>query len=183
MTDFQQDHPEGVILSMDEMSLYLQATLTRVWHPQGQRPTVLVSPQREWLQWYGALALQSGQEVALNLPTMDSTATLHFLTHLLTVFPVQALLLFLDRAPWHRGQAIRTFLAEHPRLQLIYFPPACPHLNPQEHVWKATRHAVGHNHNRLSLATLRQDCASFLDHTLFQFSWMEKFAPLILCHL
>jgi transposase len=69
---------------------------------------------------------------------MDSEATIHFLHHLLTVFPVQPLLLFLDRAPWHRGEAIRTFLAKNPCLQLIYFPPACPQLNPQEHVWKAT---------------------------------------------
>ena len=183
MTDFQQDHPDGVILTMDEMSLYLQATLMRVWYPKGHRPAVLISPQRDCLHWYGALALHSGQEVALNLPTMDSEATLHFLNHLLTVFPVQPILLFLDRAPWHRGQAIQTFLAEHPRLQLIYFPPACPQLNPQEHVWKATRQAVGHNHNRLTLATLRQDCARFLDQTLFHFHWVEKFAPVILCHV
>jgi len=165
VTDFQQDHPHGVILTMDEMSLYLQATLMRVWYPKGQRPIVLVSPQRDCLHWYGALALHSGHEVALNLSTMDSQATLHFLTHLLTVFPFQPILLFLDRAPWHRGQAIRAFLTENPRLQLIYFPPACPQLNPQEHVWKATRQAVGHNHNRLTLATLRQDCARFLDQT------------------
>ena len=183
VTDFQQDHPDGVILSMDEMSLYLQATLMRVWYPTGQRPTVLISPPRECLHWYGALAVPSGQEVALTLPTMDSDATLHFLNHLLTVFPLQPILRFLDRAPWHRGQAIHTFLAQHPRLPLIYFPPACPQLNSQEHVWKATRQTVGHNHNRLSLATLRQDCACFLDQIFFHFRWVEKFAPFILCHV
>jgi len=168
---------------MDEMSLYLQATLMRVWYPKGQCPTVLVSPQRDCLHGYGALALHSGQEVALNLPTMDSQATLHFLTHRLTVFPLQPILLFLDRAPWPCGDAIRTFLAKHPRLHLIYFPPACPQLNPQEHVWKAAPQAIGHNHIRLSLATLRQDCARFLDHTLFHFHWVEKFTPSILCHV
>ena len=168
---------------MDEMSLYLQATTARVWYPKGQRPTVLVSPQRDCLHWYGALTLHSGQQVALNLPTMDSQATIHFLNHLLTVFPVQPLLLFVDRAPWHRGEAIRTFLAKNPRLQLIYFPPACPQLNPQEHVWKATRQEIGHNHSRLTLGALRKDCAHFLDWTLFHFHWVEKFAPLILCHL
>jgi len=110
---------------MEEMSLYLQATLKRVWYARGQRPTLLVSPQRDCLHWYGTLALHSGQEVALTLPTMDTDATLHFLNHLLSVFPSQPILLFLDRAPWHRGQAMRDFLADHPRVQLIYFPPAC----------------------------------------------------------
>jgi hypothetical protein len=67
---------------MDEMSLYLQATSRRVWYPVGQRPIVRISPQRDCQHWYGALALNSGQEVALSVPTLDSQTTIHFLTHL-----------------------------------------------------------------------------------------------------
>ena len=183
MTDFKQDHREGVIVAMDEMSLYLQATPERVWYPIGQRPVVLVSPQRDCQHWYGALCLDSGQEVALSVPGLDSQTTLHFLTHLLTVFPTRPILLFLDRAPWHRGEAIRTFLVDNPRLQLLYFPPACPQLNPQEHVWKAARQAVSHNHTLPDLGTLRKAFAHFLDATFFHFHWVERFAPRILCHL
>ena len=168
---------------MDEMSLYLQATMQRVWYPVGQRPVVLVSPQRDCQHWYGALCLDSGQEVALSLPGLDSPTTIHFLTHLLTVFPSQPILLFLDRAPWHRGEAIRTFLVDNPRLQLLYFPPACPQLNPQEHVWKAARQAVSHNHILPDLGTLRKAFAHCLDTTFFHFHWVERFAPRILCHI
>lgn len=163
---------------MDEMSLYLQATTTRVWYPVGQRPVVALSPQRDCQHWYGALCLNNAQEVALSVPKLDSSTTLHFLAHLLTVFPAQPILLFLDRAPWHRGDGIRAFLRDHPRLQLIYFPPACPHLNPQEHVWKAARQAVSHNHPFLTLSALRAAFAHFLDTTLFRFHWVEKFVPL-----
>ena len=106
MTDFAQDHPDGLIVAMDEMSLYLQATGQRVWFPRGQRPVLSVSPQRDCLHWYGALALHSGQEISLSVPALDGQMTLHFLKHLLTVFPMQPILLFLDRAAWHRGQAI-----------------------------------------------------------------------------
>jgi transposase len=28
-------------------------------------------------------------------------------------------------------------LEQHPRLETVYFPPASPELNPQEHVWSA----------------------------------------------
>jgi transposase len=166
---------------MDEMSLYLQATSRRVWYPVGQRPIVRISPQRDCQHWYGALALNSGQEVALSVPTLDSQTTIHFLTHLLTVFPTQPILLFLDRAPWHRGLAIRAFIADHPRLQLIYFPPACPQLYPQEHVWKAARQAVSHNHSFPTLSALCHAFATFLDTTFFHFRWLEKFVPLNLC--
>jgi len=168
-------------MTLDEMSVYLQATTKRVWFPSGQRPIVRVSPQRDCQHWYGALCLETGQEVALSVPGLDSLTTIHFLSHLLTVFPTQPILLFLDRAPWHRGEAIRTFLVAHPRLQLIYFPPACPQLNPQEHVWKATRQTVTHNHGFPTLAELRAACAHFLDTTLFHFRWIEKFVPLHIC--
>ena len=30
-------------------------------------------------------------------------------------------------------------LAANPRLEIVQFPVAAPELNPQEHVWKATR--------------------------------------------
>jgi transposase len=62
-----------------------------------------------------------------------------------------------------------------------YFPPACPHLNPQEHVWKAARQKVSHNHRFPTMAALRQAFATFLDSTCFQFRWVEKFAPPSLC--
>jgi len=163
---------------MDEMSLYLQATTSRVWSPIGQRPSVAMSPQRDCQHWYGALCLNNGHEVALSVPKLDTQTTLHFLAHLLTAFPTQPILLFLDRAPWHRGDVMRAFLLKHPRLQLIYFPPACPHLNPQEHVWKAARQAVSHNHTFLTLSALRAAFAHFWDNTLFGFHWVEKFVPL-----
>ena len=44
MTDFLQDHPDGQVIALDEMSLYFQATTTRVWSPVGQTPVVRVSP-------------------------------------------------------------------------------------------------------------------------------------------
>ena len=76
---------------------------------------------------------------------------------------------------------IRAFLAKHPRLQLLYFPPACPQLNPQEHVWKAARQNVSHNHAFATLADLRRAFAAFLDSTFFHFRWVERFAPLSVC--
>ena len=166
---------------MDQMSLYLQATTKRVWFPKGQRPIVSVSPPRDCQHWYGPLCLASGQEVALSVPAVNGEMTCHFLSHLLTAFPSQPILLFLDRAPWHRGEAIRQFLADNPRLQLLYFPPACPQLNPQEHVWKAARQAVSHNHSCLNLPALRQAFAHFLDTASFHFHWTDKFVPLNMC--
>lgn len=161
------------------MSAYLQATLTRVWSPRGQTPVVGVTPQRDALHFYGALDVIRGQEVALSLPKLDGDHTLHFLEHVASCFPGRALLLLMDRASWHKGK-VRRFIDAHPQLDLIYFPPGCPDLNPQEHVWKHTRAAVGHLRDYRHLGNLRQAFQSHLDTTLFQVDWIAKYLPDIL---
>lgn len=176
MTDFKLVHPDGVILALDQMSVYLQNNLCHVWSPIGQTPIVRNSPQRHSLKLYGALDVESGYQMALCLPKMNGENTVHFLTHLLTCIPQKHILLLWDRATWHKGIASR-FVEDHERLEMIYFPPACPDLNPQEHVWKLTREAVGHLHDYLHLSDLRQAFQSHLEHTVFRFNWIDKYLP------
>jgi len=133
--DFLQAHPDGLILALDELSLYFQATLKRVWFPIGQTPIVRISPKREHIHYYGALDLRTGQELALTLPALSGECTLHFLAQVLTCFPNRPILLLVDRAPWHTAKEVQHFIATQPCLDLLFFPPAYPDLNPQEHVW------------------------------------------------
>lgn len=177
MTDFLQDHPDGVILALDEMSLYFQATLTHVWAPRGQTPIVAVHPQRDCCHFYGALNLCDGHEVALPALTQTSAITANFLMILLMLYP-QPILLLLDRAPWHFGDDMRSLLASTDRLHLIFFPPACPDLNPQEHVWKQARDAISHHHTYRQFPLLQDDFETYLNETLFQTDFMDAYSPL-----
>ncbi len=180
MTDFKQDHPDGVIVTLDQLSLYFQATMTRVWSPRGQTPTIRVATQRDQVHFYGALEVCSGHETALTLPEQSGEMTCHFLDHLQTVYPSRALLILWDRAKWHQGQRIRDYLAHHPHLQTLHFPPGCPQMNPQEHVWERTRDAVSHNHTRKDFPALIQAFRHHLENTVFKFDWIEQYVPPIL---
>lgn len=180
MTDFLQDYPDGWIVALDEMSLYYQATLTQVWSPIGQTPLVRVTPQRNLVHFFGALNLRTGQEIALSLPQQTTETTVHFLQHVLDCLPHRPILLLLDRAPWHRGQALRDLLHRESRLQLMYFPPACPDLNPQEHVWERARDAIGHNHDFTHFGRLCGASSHFLNTTLFEIDFLAHYAPAIL---
>lgn len=177
MFDFLQDYPDGVILAVDEMSLYFQATLTRVWAPRGQTPIVAVHPQREWMHFYGALNLRDGREVALPALEQTSAITASFVMILLMLYP-QPILLLLDRAPWHFGDDMRALLASTDRLQLLFFPPACPDLNPQEHVWERARDTISHNHTYRQFQPLLGDFETYLNETLFQTDFMDAYSPL-----
>lgn len=82
-------------------------------------------------------------------------------------YPTRPILLFLDRAPWHTAKLVTDFFATHPRLHRIHFPPACPDLNPQEHVWSQARAAVSHNHTFRDFVLLKTAFLNFLSTTTF----------------
>ena len=174
MTDFLQDHPEGQVIALDEMSLYFQATTTRVWSPIGETPRVWVSPQRDQTHFYGALNLRTGHEFARPSPQMSSATTADFLRDLLLCYPTQPILLLWDRAHWHKGEAVKALLAQHARLETVFFPAACPDLNPQQPVWSQARTAVSHNHTLPTFARLKTVFLDSLSNTLFPFVWLAK---------
>jgi transposase len=176
VSDFKQNYPDGLIIALDQMTVYLQENLARVWSVRGQSPVFRQAAQRESLKFYGALELQSGYEMALALPKMDSENTIHFLQHLLACLPQRQILLLWDRASWHKGAA-RRFVEAHERLDYCYLPTACPDFNPQEHVWKAARSAAGRLFDYSHLSALRQAFQAYLENNFFKLHWLEKYLP------
>jgi len=168
-------------LAQDEASLSLQATLMRVWHPCGQTPVIPVSPQRTSTHFYAALNLQTGSEIVMRSAVMNAQATILFLLMLLAAYPTQPILLLWDRATWHRSKLITAFLQQHPRIEILWFPPASPDLNPQEHVWKATREAISHNHLMPKLDHLADAFEAHLATTRFPCSLLDLHHYSYLC--
>ena len=161
--------------------MYLQATLHVVWAPRGQTPIIQLHPGRESTHFYGALNLHTGQELAMRSPVMNAETSALFLHKLLLTYPDDPILLLWDRAPWHRGPEIEAILAAHPRLEIMYLPAGAPDLNPQEHVWKATREAVSHNHFCKQLDLLANEFESYLTSNTFACSLLEKHGYTQLC--
>jgi transposase len=168
-------------LAADEASLYLQASLMRVWAPVGETPVVKVAANRDNTHFYGALNLASGEEVVWRSDLMTAQVSALFLHHLLQRYPDRPLLLLWDRAPWHRGEAIRAVLAANPRLEVLWFPPGCPELNPQEHVWKAAREAVSHNHSQTKPPQLAAAFEKHLTDNQFPCWLLEQHGYNLLC--
>lgn len=181
LLDVAQNAPETVILAEDEASLYLQASLMRVWAPVGQTPVVPVAPGREMVKFYGTLNLLTGQQIVTRAETMDAEATAIHLQQILAAVPQVPILLLWDRAPWHFGQPIRQVLEANPRLQIMLLPVAAPDLNPQEHVWKAARSAVSHNHFTPRLPQLADNFESYLTSTTFHSSFLDLFGFNSIC--
>ena len=170
-----------MILAEDEAGLYLQATTTAVWAPRGQTPVVRVHPGREKVNFYGTLNLCTGEEIVSRAKVMNAAATAEHMQQILEAVPEAPILLLWDRAPWHHGPAIREVLEATPRLELMEFPVASPDLNPQEHVWKATRREVSHNHQTPRLPELADKFEHHLRTTTFESSFLDQYGFNLIC--
>lgn len=151
--DVAQRPEATVILAEDEASIYLQASNKYVWVPRGQTPVVRVDTNRDCTHLYGSLNLITGQEIIMRSSVMNSDTTAMCLNQILQAHPDQPILLLWDRAPHHRGDAVKAVLQANPRLEVLWFPAGAPDTNPQEHVWKDARQHVCHGHtlNKLGL--------------------------------
>jgi len=152
-----------------------------VWAPCGQTPVVRVAAQRDKINLYGTLDLSTGRETVTETTVLNAEHTAEHLQQLLAAYSQQPILLLWDRAPWHYGDAINSILLANPRLEVMYFPTATPDLNPQEHVWKATRQAVSHNHGLRQLPDLADRFKKHLvDHT-FTSSFLDYYGYNAVC--
>jgi transposase len=176
MMDVVQDAPKTVFFTQDEASLYLQASTMSVWAPRGQTPVIRADPGRKCTHFFASLNLHTGVDIVMRADTMNAETSSQHLLQILKQVPEVPIVVLWDRAPWHRGQAIRDVLAAHPRLQLIYFPVAAPDLNPQEHVWKAARRAVSHNHSHAHLDDLADQFEQYLNDTSFPCTMLDRYA-------
>jgi transposase len=155
--------------------LYLQATTSFAWSVIGETPIVRADAGRKQTHFYGAVNLSTGKEIVLRSDIMCSEISAQFLTAILETTPNVPVVVFWDRAPWHRGEEVAKIVKDNPRLEMIFFPPASPDLNPQEHVWKAARKAVSHNHTMTTLPALAAKFEEFLSKTSFSSSFLDRY--------
>jgi transposase len=132
--------------------------------------------QRDKVNFYGTLDLHTGQEIVLRSEEMNAEVSVRHLEQILTAFPEHPIVLFWDRATWHKGKTVQQFLEAHPRLEVVYFPVGAPELNPQEHVWKATRQAVSHNHLLPKLPQLADHFETHLVQSTFPSTFLQRYA-------
>jgi transposase len=170
-----QEPEPPLILAEDEAKLYLQASTMAAWAPRGRQVSVRVDPSRKSTSFYGTLNLHTGQEVVTEVDKMNAKASAAHLQTVLDTYPTGKIVLLWDKAPWHRGSAIRDLLAHNPRLTLLSFPTASPDLNPQEHVWRATRRKVVHNHSQRRLPDLAARFKHHLTQTTFASSFLDRY--------
>jgi transposase len=153
----------------------LQATLG----VKGHRPTAGTRDCKDLLYVFAVVNLISG---ALHSNTLESPkdakkktgqsknrrmqgAFAQHLRHVGRRYPKDeyaAVVLLIDKAPWHAGAVVKQALADNRHLRLKRLPSYSPQLNPIERFWKRLRRRATHNRLFDSLTDLKQSLRASL---------------------
>jgi transposase len=90
---------------------------------------------REHAYVFGAVSPAGGCHDSLVLPWADTEAMSLFLKEVAGRHPGEYILMFMDRAGWHKAKALNV----PPNMMLAFLPPYSPELNPQGQVWDDLR--------------------------------------------
>lgn len=107
----------------------------RCWAPKGTRPTTGAQIVREYTHVFAAVNPVTGDMDSLILPEVNTEAFSYFLTEISQRHPAELIVMFMDKAGWHKAKDLR--IPENIRIRFL--PPYSPELNPSEHIWDEIR--------------------------------------------
>lgn len=134
------------IFAADECSLCFSTTLKRAWIKTGKKTIVKTESEKKRQHYFGALNLHSGKHELIPLDWQDTENITDALRELARRYEGKKLAIVWDNARWHRSKDIRELFGEgkeFEHIRLIWMPPYAPDENPEEHVWKVGKEAVG----------------------------------------
>lgn len=164
------DNPNTLVFCVDEMVLTIQSTVQKVWLPQGTYPPIIeTTGTRKNRSFYGFLNLKTGKEHTFIADYQNMHITRDQLIKIREIYPDKHLLFIWDNAGWHRGSEVTRWIKDDGNSECIYFPSYSPNMNPQEHVWKAGRHAITHNQHIEDIQAVAEKFKHFLESNNFQY--------------
>lgn len=126
----------------DESIFQYEVKISRVWAKRGSTPRRIVTGSKAKTCVYGTVT-QDGRQLFRQYPVCNSDHFLPYLKALQRAFG--PLILFLDRATWHKKAKRVAAYVESQRavLRVIWLPPGWPELNPVEECWRQGKNDDG----------------------------------------
>jgi len=156
---------EATRIALDECDLHLLPILRAMWQRLGQQLRIVTPGQNAKRGVFGALNLRTGEWFYHLTDRKRSVEFIAFLTVLLTAYPAGVIYVIVDNASIHTSRAVHKWLAEHPRLQLVYLPGYSGHkLNPVEKVWWDLKGCIAANRRFKCLAELDAAIRRYFAH-------------------
>jgi transposase len=153
--------PGAAVLYADECRIQLLPLIRAMWHWVGQQIRIPTPGNNQSRAIFGMLNIRTGQWDYLIRPHMRKEDFIAFLEHVLVVYPVGPIVLIIDSYSSHTAHVVQAWLVEHPRLQVLYLPKYCSHLNPVELIWRQLKNDIAPNRLHASMNIMLDTVTAF----------------------
>lgn len=158
----------------DECKIQREPNRFYRWNQKGITPVLRVDRKKgDAFSFYAGLSLKTKQEIAyLTQEHQTGHETCFFLDEIKKTYQGRGkILLVWDGGRHHMGE-VKDWLIKNPSVvELFKFPPYCPDLNPQEHVWKVLRANLATIAHNVSYDQLINRACRFLLTTTFDYDF------------
>jgi transposase len=160
--------PEEAVCFSDAVHPEYQSRPAHGWIRCGDRLAVEKRKGRQRLNLMGALNLETFDLRLVETVKMSTQTTIKLLARLERHNPdKRAIHVILDRAPVHRGEAVRAWLARPGcRIKLHFLPAYAPNLNAIERLWQLMHEHVTHNRYHDTFRAFAEAIMRFFKATL-----------------
>jgi transposase len=135
----------GHLLYLDECDLHLLPVVRAMWM-KGKRVRVPTPGTNAKRAFFGALDAASGHFHTADHARKLAVNFVAFLQQLADAYPTDPLYLVMDNVQMHDAKVVRTWLAAHPRVQVLWLPKYAAHeANPAERIWGLMKDDVAAN--------------------------------------
>ena len=153
----------------DEVDLNLNPEIGSMWQAKGQQTEIVtpgnnvkryLSGSLDWRTKRVFSTLGKGRNGKLFIAHLAqlNRALKHF----------QVVHVICDNASFHTSQAVREWVALHPRIRLVFLPKYSPELNPIERIWWHLRDEITRNHQHPTIDGLIAATLRWLKHRKHQ---------------
>jgi putative transposase len=175
---FEQLRLCEALVVADELDIHLLPKVGYAWMPQGSQLEVMTPGTNEKHYLVGALDLATGMRHQCVGPRKTNGLFRDLLQPLEAAYPAapyQQIYVVVDNYKIHKAKAVADWLANHPRVTLLFLPTYCPRANPIERAFGDVHDLCTPNHTRKRLPDLVADVE---DHLNLNGPWTYKLSDL-----
>jgi putative transposase len=175
---FEQLRLYEAMVFADELDIHLLPKVGCAWMPKGAQLEVMTPGRNQKHYLAGALEVSTGRLHHCLGPRKTNGLFRALLQTLEDAYPAaqyQRVYVVVDNYKIHKAKAVEEWVANHPRVTLLFLPTYCPRANPIERAYGDVHDCCTRNHRRTRLPDLVADVE---DHLQLNGPWKYMLSDL-----
>jgi putative transposase len=163
---FERLGKRAVMVFADELDIHLLSKIGYEWMPRGEQREVATPGKNEKRYLAGALDVRTGRLLHCVWWRKVNGLFIDLLRELEAAYPradYDRIIVVVDNYGIHKAEAVKRWLADHVRVELLFLPTYCPRANPIERAFGDVHDKCTRNHRRKRIRDLVKDVDRHLE--------------------